>query len=487
MKKGNNIEGELIESTWFILVIFLIFLNGCKTEVKVKPKKDSGSLPNIIMLVGDDQGYPYFGFNGADYIHTPNMDKLAENGVLFTDGYVSDNHCRPSLQTLLTGILPIDFHKRNFTYMDEEIMKNNVPEDSILAFQQKYDRRALGFNKFNTLPKILAEKGYVSFQGGKWWEFNYQNGGFTHGMTKGWTEEEQKTQDWFLKHMGGDGMDLARVTNQPAYDFLEETKGKPFFMWFAPSLPHYPFDAPEKYYNLYKDKEMSESAKQYYANCTWFDDAWGELVTYLKKNSLYDNTLIVYVNDNGWEQEPHQEFWDDPQRSHNGGDKGKGSIYDMSFRSPIIFALGDLIPNGVRTDVLMHSADIPATILDYVGIEIPSDYYGKSYRSVIEGKENNIRNYIVGNAITTRSSDPKEVMGRHIEGYWVRKDNWFLRWHVTDDEIEIFDLNNDLRNEINLASQFPEVKDELISIAKQFKEDKGLDPRIPYYLKMVGH
>ena len=129
---------------------------------------------------------------------------------------------------------------------------------------------------------------------------------------------------------------------------------------------------------------MSESAKQYYANCTWFDDAWGEMVAYLKEKDLYDNTLIVYVNDNGWEQTPDQEFWEDPMRSHNGGDKGKSSIYDMSFRTPIIFAWGDKIRKGVRTDAIIHSADIPATILDYIGLEIPEDYYGISYQPVTE-------------------------------------------------------------------------------------------------------
>ncbi|MEO1261181.1 MAG: sulfatase-like hydrolase/transferase [Bacteroidota bacterium] len=469
----------------FAFTILLFFSCTDTTEKKESATTEKKELPNIIMLVGDDQGYPYFGFMGADYVHTPNMDELANSGVLFTDGYVSDNHCRPSLQTLLTGILPIDFHKKNFSFMEDEIAKRNIPQDSVQAFKQYYDRRALGFSKFNTLPKMLAEKGYASFQGGKWWEFSYQNGGFTHGMTKGWTEEEQKTKDWFLKHMGGDGMDLARVTNQPAYDFLEETKGNPFFMWFAPSLPHYPFDAPEKYYNLYKDQDMSESAKQYYANCTWFDDAWGELVAHLKEKGLYENTLIIYVNDNGWEQDPKQEYWDDPNRSHNGGDKGKGSIYDMSFRSPIIFSWENKINKGIRTDALIHSADLPATILDYVGIPVPNDFYGVSFRSVIDGEKENIREFVQGNVITTRSTKPGEVMGRHVEGYWVRKDNWFLRWHKTDSQVELFDLTNDLRNNNDVSAEFPGVVTELKNLADNYKTEKGVDPRIAYYQQLT--
>ncbi len=88
-------------------------------------------LPNIILLIGDDQGYPYFGFMGADYVYTPNIDKLAADGVLFTDGYVSNNHCRPSWQTLITGILPIDYHQKAFVIMREEFSKTGLPEDKI--------------------------------------------------------------------------------------------------------------------------------------------------------------------------------------------------------------------------------------------------------------------------------------------------------------------------------------------------------------------
>ena len=466
----------------------VLLLAGCDSNRgdSTEEQDVSAQLPNIILLVGDDQGYPYFGFMGADYIHTPNMDSLAAGGTLFTDGYVSDNHCRPSLQTLLTGLLPIDYYQKAFAMADREIAARNIPEDSMQVFREDFDRRGKAFASTNSLPRMLARIGYVSFQGGKWWEFNYQNGGFTHGMTKGWTEQDQKNGDWFLKHMGGDGMDLARVTNQPAYDFLEQTKGKPFFMWFAPSLPHYPFDAPEKYYSLYRDKNMSESAKQYYANCTWFDDAWGQMVVHLKEKGLYDNTLVVYVNDNGWEQEPDQEFWNDPMRSHNGGDKGKSSIYDMSFRSPVIFSWPAKITAGVRTDALIHSADIPATILDYAGVEIPDDFFGVSYRTVIEQEKSRIRDVVMGNVISTRGYTPENVMGVHVEGYWVRKDNWFLRWHVTHDELELFDLSNDRRNDHDLSGEYPEVLTTLWEMARGFQAEKGQDPRIAYYRAMTG-
>ncbi|MEO0471090.1 MAG: sulfatase-like hydrolase/transferase [Bacteroidota bacterium] len=465
------------------LILFFcgfLMLTACQKQTATSESQP----PNIILLVGDDQGYPYFGFMGADYVHTPNMDQLANSGTLFTDGYVTDNHCRPSLQSLMTGLLPIDYHLRSDTILQNLIKEKAISNDSLKAFRRTFDIQALAMPHFETLPKLLAKKGYASFQGGKWWEYTYQNGGFTHGMTKGWTAEEQKSKDWFLKHMGGEGMDLARVTNQPVYDFIEANSAQPFFIWYAPSLPHYPFDAPTKYYDLYKDEAMSESAKQYYANCSWFDDAWGELRSYLEEHGLYDNTLIVYVNDNGWEQEPDQEFWDDPMRSHNGGDKGKGSIYDMSFRSPIIFSWKNQIEAGTRLDALMHSTDIPATILDYAGLGVPGDFHGKSYRPVIEGKNDGLRQFVQGNVITTRSRDPRNVMGDHVEGYWVREGHWFLRWHVSHDELELFDLRSDLRNEHNVADQHPEVLAALWEKARRYRQEYGPDPRLAYYLSI---
>ena len=87
--------------------------------------------------------------------------------------------------------------------MYSEIMKQGIPPDSIATFAKVYNRKGVGFSKFNTLPKMLASKGYVSFQGGKWWEYHYANGGFTHGMTEGWTNVEQEKPGWFKEHMGG--------------------------------------------------------------------------------------------------------------------------------------------------------------------------------------------------------------------------------------------------------------------------------------------
>ena len=430
---------------------FLFILLVACTNQTTKSEVSSEKLPNVVLLVGDDQGYPYFGFMGADYVETPNMDILANSGTLFTNGYVPDNHCRPSLATLMTGVLPIQYEKEA-ALKKEELMTSEtylaLDQEGQATWNAEYPFQSM--NYFTTLPEILATKGYLSFQGGKWWEFNYQNGGFTHGMTEGWTPHDKENGGkWFKQFMGGSGLELARATMQPAYDFIDLAGDTPFFLWYAPELPHYPFDAPDKYYSIYADQDMTESAKRYYANCTWFDDGVGELIRYLKEKGKFENTLFIYVNDNGWEQEPDQEFRHDSLRWHNGGDKGKLSLFDQSFRSPIIFSWQGKIQLGQRRTDLIHSADIPATILDYVGFEVPEGYYGTSYREVLDGEVANPRDKIMGNITQTRWEG--DMMGRKLDGYWIRTPDWFYSYNATDSVHSLYNMVEDAKNNNNLA------------------------------------
>ena len=452
----------------FLLCIFF----SCKNKNTTTPTETSSiQLPNIILLIGDDQGYPYFGFMGADYVYTPNMDTLAASSTLFTNGYVPANHCRPSLQSLMTGTLPIDYEKEVAQLVQKAVSnkKFDTPESKRL-FERDFRHHAM--KNFTTLPTLLAQKGYSSFQGGKWWEFNYQNGGFTHGMTDGWTPEERKPGgNWFKKFMGGKGLQLARATMEPVYAFIKNNGDQPFFIWFAPELPHFPLNAPEKYYRLYRDKEMTESAKRYYANCTWFDDSVGELIRYLKATDKFENTLFVYVNDNGWEQNPNQEFRADSMRWHNGGDKGKLSMYDQSFRTPIIFSWSGTIPTNTRKMDLIHSSDIPATILDYVGIHTPASYFGQSYKSVIEGTNSNLRKDIVGRITQSRSET--DMMGRKLEGYWLRNEKWFFNWNATDGVYSLFDIEDDPFSTKNLVQEYPDLVEQYGEQLRQWKAKKA--------------
>lgn len=407
-------------------------------------------MPNIVLVIADDFGAPNHSFLGADYMKTPNLDALAASGIVFGNGYTPANHCRPSLRSIATGLLPIQYEaleaRNRAAFMESAEYLAMSPEEQ-RTWSDNYQFHSM--KDIQTLPGILADHGYLTWQGGKWWEFTYENGGFTHGMTTGWAPEDRDSEGWFLQFMGGDGRDLARVSCQAAYDFVDEAGDRPFFIWYAPELPHYPFDAPQKYYDIYKDEEMSESAKLYYANASWFDDRLGEFLGFLREKDELDNTLIVYVNDNGWEQEPHQEFVGDEMRFHNGGDKGKLGMYDQSFRTPIVFVWPGRIAVGQTREELIHAADIAPTILDYLGLEAPPDIYGRSYQDVISGTSTNSREEIIGRVTQLRWEG--DMMGRKARGYWLRRSPWYFSWDLDTGETRLFDVEADPRSENDLA------------------------------------
>ena len=417
--------------------------------------------PNVVLVIADDFGAPNHGFMGADYMHSPNLDRLAEHGVVFPNGYAPANHCRPSLRTFATGMLPLQYDQleaRNRETFRTSEAYAAMSEEERNTWEDEYQFHSM--RDIATLPRILADDGYLTWQGGKWWEFNYENGGFTHGMTTGWAPEDRDDEGWFLQLMGGQGRDLARVSNQAAYDFVEEAGDRPFFMWYAPELPHYPFDAPQEYLDLYPADEMTESARLYYANASWFDDRLGEFFEYLDARGKLENTLIVYVNDNGWEQEPDQEFVGDEMRFHNGGDKGKLSMYDQSFRTPVIFAWPGRIGEGEVREDLIHGADIPATILDYLGFRVPTWLYGQSYREVIEGQAPGSREEIMGRVTQVRWEG--DMMGRRMNGYWIRRGPWFFNWDVDSGETQLFNVVDDPRSERDLAGERQDLVNEFI-------------------------
>jgi len=431
----------------FILVFFII--NGCSKKHEQKP--------NIILIIGDDHGYPYFGFMGSKIVSTPNMDELAKNGALFTNGYVPDNHCRPALQSLITGIDPYEYKKQRDS-LKESLKKDqfylNMNIASKKEWENNFNYHAMKY--FNTIPKELKKEGYTSFQTGKWWEYHFEYGGFTDGMTKGWVREKKNGRNWFQQFMGGEGTDIGRVTNEPVYEFIEQNKSKPFFIWYAPQLPHYPFDAPNKYRTIYQNKGYSKSAIEYYANCTWFDESVGELKSYLKKKNIFNNTLFIYVNDNGWEQEPYQEFINDPMRSHNGGDKGKLSIFDQSFRTPIIFSWKNKIDKNTQFDDLIHTIDISATILDFASVANSSKLgQGKSYKNVIKKLEEGSRNIILGNSNKIR--DENDHMGRDVNAYWGRNKKWFFKSNITDGFEALYDISKDPYCDMNIIENHDDI------------------------------
>src|SRR5688572_18827766 len=145
--------------------------------------RETSSPPNIVLIISDDQAWNDYSFMGHPQIRTPNIDRLAKQSLAFTRGYVPSSLCCPSLASILTGRYP---HQHKITSNDPPF---DETDKSAGRKSQEYLRGREQMNvlmdRVPTLPKILSERGYLSFQTGKWWQGNFRRGGFTHGMTDG--------------------------------------------------------------------------------------------------------------------------------------------------------------------------------------------------------------------------------------------------------------------------------------------------------------
>ncbi len=324
--------------------------------------------PNVVMILSDDQAYTDFGFMGNELVQTPHIDRLAEQSARYVNGYVPSSVCRPSLATLLTGLYPHE-HGIHFNHPPPGNGRLNR-----MASAEYYAARAEAerlFAESPRLPQILAQHGYDSLQTGKFWEGHFRNGGFTQGMTTGRAAGVPGCWDKTLSdgvtvaHGNGDiGLTIGRTTMEPIADFLDDHANgdsAPFLLWYAPVLPHEPHNAAQKYVDLYEgNPEVPRQFVRYYANCTWFDDTIGTLIEMLEDRKLMDNTLIVFVSDNGWtpSKMEHRTYPGFSVDKHS-----KRSPFERGLRTPILLRWDGQVKPATHEE-LCNSVDIVPTLLN---------------------------------------------------------------------------------------------------------------------------
>jgi uncharacterized sulfatase len=303
--------------------------------------------PNILLIVSDDHHWGDYGFMGHPHVKTPHLDRLAAQSLAFSRGYVPSSLCCPSLASIITGLYP---HQHKITSNDPPL----VPGLKGAAFQKSKafldGREAMNrhMDAAPALPRLLAQRGYLSLQTGKWWQGDFRRGGFTHGMTQG-------------NRHGDEGLDIGRKTLEPIYDFISTAQkaSKPFFVWYAPMMPHDPHTPPERLLAKYRDKTPSLAVAKYWAMVEWFDETCGELLAHLEKQGIAENTLVAYVTDNGWITNP------DTGRF---APKSKQSPYDGGLRTPILLRWpGRLAPQ--KSPHLASSLDLAPTLLAAAGLK----------------------------------------------------------------------------------------------------------------------
>ncbi|MEN8116794.1 MAG: arylsulfatase [Bacteroidota bacterium] len=457
----------------FLLITISIFLFSCQNkqkEVEEQPK------PNIVYILADDLGYGDLSCYGQTHFQTPNLDKMATEGMLFTQHYAGTTVCAPSRSSLMTG--------QHTGHTPIRGNKGWEPEG-----QWPLPAEAL------TMAEILKEAGYTTGAFGKWglgfietegdpnkqgfdefYGYNCQS--LAHNYYPGhlWDNHEKVE----LTENSGDKFEVyaPHLIHERALQFIKKNKDKPFFLYYPSTIPHAELLIPEE--NLaefhgkfppekeYKGAEpgdkkfregpygtQPESHAAFAAMVTLLDKQVGEVLAKLKELGLDKNTLVIFTSDNG----PHLEGGADPDYfNSNGPLKGyKRDLYEGGIREPMIAWWPEKIEAGSKSNHISAFWDVMPTVAELAGVKAPDNIDGISFLpSLLKVKGQKEHKYLYW--------EFHERGGRKA----LRKGDWKLvRYNVKkvgETTTELYNLANDIGEENNVADKHPEIVSELMEL-----------------------
>ncbi|MCD6354304.1 MAG: sulfatase-like hydrolase/transferase [Prolixibacteraceae bacterium] len=460
-----------MEPKQIIILFFALFL-------AVFVHGQSNHRPNILIIYTDDQGTMDAGCYGADDIQTPNLDRLAEVGIRFTKAY-AHTVCCPSRMALLTGRQPQRGGVNTWTSCnpkDEDGRKMNLNEITIAEHLKKYNYTSALIGKWH----LGANPGYGPLEQGFDYFFGFRGGFidyYTHRfLHAGW--ERPQFHDLYRNNteIFEDGKYFPDMQVKEANHFIEKNQNKPFFLYLAMNLPHYPEEPDSSFIEQYKDLNWPRSS--YAPMVTTVDDRIGKVLNKLDELKLRENTLIIYMSDNGHSTEDYYNWGESYGANGGGGFTGKwrgakGSFFEGGLRVPCVFSYPKLFgKNEVRTQAISNLDFFP-TICDILEIPLPKNKLDGS--SILPLLKN------------SKEKSPHKVLYWMWQNMWaVRKGNWKLIYKGHDTtgkysnhpelnfempEYWLANLDDENPEEINYAGKHPEIVNELIQLHEKWAKD----------------
>lgn len=402
----------------FLLLTSAIMFMGCssiKSNIPIQKK------PNIIVVLIDDAGYADFGFMGSKDLETPNIDRLASNGIIFTDAHVTSTVCAPSRAGLISGKYQQRFGFEANGTGSEETGDIGLADD-VITIADVFQR-----NQFKTIALGKWHLGFNSDDHPNKRGFD-EFYGFLEGSRSYFPLENVNARTMLQKNgkrVKFEGY-LTDVLGDRAVSFIEENKEQPFFMYLAFNAVHTPMDAKEEHLIKYQGHP-----RQKLAAMTWsLDENIGKLIDKLKSIDQLDNTLIFFLSDNGGAT---------TNQSTNGALKGfKGNDFEGGHRVPFVVHWPDVLKGNQSYDGLSSSLDIFKTAIAVAGIEEDSNWG-------LDGV--NLIPYLKGE----KQSEPHEKL------FWRKLENSTVR--MGDDKLislkdygsVLYNLKNDLGESNDLS------------------------------------
>lgn len=463
---------HIIHNSKLVLVAILSMVT---LSLSAQSKTDK---PNVIVIMTDDLGYQDVGFNGCTDIPTPNIDKIANNGVTFTNGYTSYAVCGPSRAGFITGRYQQRFgFERNPQYRTDD-PNMGLPKEE------------------KTIAEYLSTVGYTSGVIGKWHLgahisnhplnrgfnefFGHLGGGHTYfpenltiqdsyftgdyyqipdekDPNKTWKApaETASYRTWIMKNHEPVKTDkyLTEEFSDAAVDFIERNQEEPFFLFLSYNAPHTPLQASKKYLDRF-DHITDKKRKTYAAMVSAVDDGVGLVLNKLSALGIEENTLVFFLSDNGGPETKNA--------SNNGIlREGKGSIYEGGFRVPFALQWKGTIAPQKKYDFPVSALDIFGTIANLSNVAI-------SEEKPLDGV--NIVPYING-----------DINGNPHQNIYIRKFDQQL-YSVRDGDLklivkaktnrkELYNIKDDVSESVNIASKYPEEVERLQAVLNEWESE----------------
>lgn len=459
------------ERKW-ITAIGLSVLLLCGSCYSAKPSTRSNRQPNIIYILADDLGYGDLSCYGQTHFQTPNIDRLAKEGMRFTQHYSGATVCAPSRCALMTGMHTGHTAVRGNSEVQPEGQKPMPAGTYTVAHMLKQAGYATGlFGKWGLgAPDSASEPLKMGFD--RFYGYNCQRQAHHYYPYFLWNDDRREML-W-----GNFGLETEQyaptLIHQEALKFIEANKDKPFFCYYAITQPHAEMFAPKEYMKKYQGKFLPESSYQgtdggpdfrkfaygsqpqahaaFAAMVNCVDDYVAQVVAKLKELGIDKDTLIVFTSDNG----PHQEAGHDPAYfNSNGSLRGfKRDLYEGGIRVPMIAWWPGTVPAGTETEHPSAFWDVLPTVAEMAGVNPPANIDGISFLPTLLGKkEQRQHDYLYW--------EFHELKGRVA----IRQGKWKgVRYDVAvnpDSPLELYDLSADPKETTNVAKQYPEVATKL--------------------------
>lgn len=457
---GTKIISRL--STIFIAAAFLFCLISCQNQDTFHDK------PNVVFINVDDLGWIDIGFQGSGYYETPNIDRLAESGLVFTNGYAGAANCAPSRACLMSG----QNTPRHGIYTVSNSDRGKSRERKIIPTPNNETLP----DRVVTLAEMFKMAGYITGTFGKWHlGEDPKTQGFdvnVGGSHRGNPGKKGYFSPYKVDHIK-DGPEKEYLTDRltdEALHFIRQNRDNPFFLYLPFYAVHTPLMAKNALIDKYKNKTGSNGQEHpvYAAMIETVDDNIGKLLSGLEAMDLTGNTIVVFTSDNGGIRAISNQH---PLRG------GKGSYYEGGIRVPFIIRWPGKVNPGSTSDFPVVNLDFFPTFREMLGAELGEKLVdGINLIPLLEGKELPQRPLywhfpIYLQAYDKEKDDGRDPLFRTRPGAVVRLGDWKLHHYFEDDGLELYNLKEDLGERNNLVEKNPEKTEELVNLLEKWRKD----------------